>query len=483
MAALPSGWEEFFTDDGEAYYFHEESGTTTWDRPTDDAAESDDDGGAPAPAAAPAPAPIAATGPSKPTTSYIGQHNPHEFLPKGPALVKRSARKADDSKSQFAESMRKLRMQGIFTDEPESAQPAPGSGGGGGAASGAGGGRRRATSQYQQSMDSLKDKLAGDYVPNPEEGVDAYIAPMGDGRAASVSAARPSVSGDGGDLLDFCFPAEEEDAAAAEAEASEVIRHHKSLVGARDIMFVSPHWSAVTFNLVVFVCFERDQETVELPLFPDGDNLQIGKAVLGWEGLFLCHPSKGVALQISYDKIIFWTIATNVHTQEFFVDLTMEGDYSADGSIPSIDWWTGNVLEMRCCCANVQDAENLAKSLRHVCELIGKHKTDELELDKMRTSKIALASRNIVENSHQFMGARERRQTLINTKDLSALSEGGEEGGAKGMPDELMMSDELMSMLNVSGDSPGGSTSESPPKHEGKKKERKTRSIFGFKKK
>ena len=85
-----------------------------------------------------------------------------------------------------------------------------------------------------------------------------------------------------------------------------------SIVPADKIPFVSPHWSAVTFNLVVFICYEENQQTIELPLFDIGNNLQIGKAVLSWDGLFLQHPTENLALQISYDKVIFWTISTNV---------------------------------------------------------------------------------------------------------------------------------------------------------------------------
>lgn len=35
LAHLPDGWAEHAADDGEAYYFHQETGSTQWDKPTE----------------------------------------------------------------------------------------------------------------------------------------------------------------------------------------------------------------------------------------------------------------------------------------------------------------------------------------------------------------------------------------------------------------------------------------------------------------
>ncbi|KAK3278788.1 hypothetical protein CYMTET_13296 [Cymbomonas tetramitiformis] len=126
-------------------------------------------------------------------------------------------------------------------------------------------------------------------------------------------------------------------------------------------------WKAITFPGIVFLCYENNGHTEERPLWGAVDNLELGLIVVAWEGIELLGPSEVKrSLLLPYDKIIFWTVVINDERQEFFLDLTMEGDYHEDHTIT---YWTGNVLDMRLCLPDKDTANSLSDNITEVCKL------------------------------------------------------------------------------------------------------------------
>lgn len=149
---------------------------------------------------------------------------------------------------------------------------------------------------------------------------------------------------------------------------------------------------------------------------------------------------------LPYDKILLWTINSNQGSGEYFVDLTLEGDYIDKGPMKQVEWWTGNVLEIRCCTADTAAAEAFAISLKEVCQIISEVKLEELDLAQMTGSKIAKASRDMISSTTTFEDARARRISLAHgpPRPAPAAQGGGSGGGAH-------MSSDLMDMLQPSG--------------------------------
>ena len=111
-----------------------------------------------------------------------------------------------------------------------------------------------------------------------------------------------------------------------------------------------------------------------------------------------------------------------------------------------IEWWTGNVLEIRCCTADTAAAEEFASSLKEVCQIISEVKLEELDLAQMTGSKIAKVSRDMISSTTTFEDARARRISLAHgpPRPAPAAQGDGSGGGA-------YMSSKLMDMLQPSG--------------------------------
>ena len=319
-------------------------------------------------------------------------------------------RRLNRSKSQFQASMTALKQQWDHEEAPS----APGQSQAWEGSSGRGGARGAGAA-------ALASRMPRQGAPN----VNATLAVGGAPRAAPQSAAGGENKGDG--LEDFFFD--------GGAEPSS---------GPRDPS--EGHWTDVSYTVVAFVCFEdgKTRETQESPLWGDGDLLEVGHAVVTWEGLKLCSTLGVETLLLPYDKILLWTINSNQGSGEYFVDLTLEGDYIDKGPRKQVEWWTGNVLEIRCCTADTAAAEAFAGSLKKVCQIISEVKLEELDLAQMTGSKIAKASRDMISSTTTFEDARARRISLAQGPPRPAPAGDNGSGGS------AYMSSDLMDMLQPS---------------------------------
>ena len=356
--------------------------------------------------------------------------------------------------------MARLRAQGVLKE----VVTGPGAGGGAGAGGAAGEApavqRRlnRSASQFQARMTALKQQWDHKEAPSAPgqsqawEGAARQGGPRGAGAAALASrmprqdapdakatapvgraprAAPPAAAGgenQGDGLEDFFFDRGAEPSSGPPDPSG-------------------GHWTDVSYTVVAFVCFEdgKTRESQEFPLWGDGDQLEVGHAVVTWEGLKLCSTSGVETLLLPYDKILLWTINSNQGSGEYFVDLTLEGDYIDKGPMKQVEWWTGNVLEVRCCTADTAAADAFAGSLKEVCQIISEVKLEELDLAQMTGSKIAKASRDMISSTTTFEDARARRISLAQgpPRPAPAAQGGGSGGGA-------YMSSDLMHMLQPS---------------------------------
>merc|ERR1712060_711104 len=92
----------------------------------------------------------------------------------------------------------------------------------------------------------------------------------------------------------------------------------------------------------------------------NGPVLEVGNANVEWDALLL-RGTHGETLEIPYQNIVMWTL----HQEENCLDLTLDGQFSSQDR--AIEWWTGSVLELRCCVSSGDAAVALAEALKAVC--------------------------------------------------------------------------------------------------------------------
>ena len=187
---------------------------------------------------------------------------------------------------------------------------------------------------------------------------------------------------------------------------------------------------------------------MELPLFGSAGSLELGLAVVAFEGLVLLGPrDEDEPVVIPYDKMLFWTVTTNFgpSMSDHFVDMTMDATYDPSMD-PSITWWTGHVLELRGCLADEATAAAFSASLKAVCERVREVGMHQVDTSGMKNSRVARAS--IMSGKPSItagMSARQRRATITEmvqredrmaqgfvSDDLGSLLGGGPGGGGGG---------------------------------------------------
>mmetsp|Transcript_4170 Transcript_4170/g.5545 ORF Transcript_4170/g.5545 Transcript_4170/m.5545 type:complete len:636 (-) Transcript_4170:163-2070(-) len=174
-------------------------------------------------------------------------------------------------------------------------------------------------------------------------------------------------------------------------------------------------WETVTFQAVVFVWYESQGTSRTEPLFPGKNgNLQVGPILVAWEGLSMSGPSCPSNTLIPYENIVMWTL----HLEETCLDLTLDGTFRVDPNNPEkrmIEWWTGSVLELRCCLSSTEATVSLGNRIKEVCML----KAKETKATDLNKSAIAAAAATL---SHQVNTTTptQRRATLTK-KNVSSV--------------------------------------------------------------
>jgi len=298
---------------------------------------------------------------------------------------------ANDGKSQFAEAMMMLRKQGIFDggaapspEQNKSSTKSPVA--------------ARETSQFQESLKALRSQgvdgpgTSGITVqPYPRRG-SASGRPV----TGSVSEEPHAQVGQHVSQLQESSPHQDapstEEPQSPDQTESTISPELDELLAPQpqpQIPPSHPEWDTVTFQAVVFVWYETSSASRTEPLFPGVDgNLQVGPIHVSWGGLSMAAPGSSTSTTIPYENIVMWTL----HLEETCLDLTLDGTFRPEQR--EIEWWTGSVLELRCCLSSTDATVALGNKIKEVCM----KKAKETKATDLNKSRIAAAAATL---SHQ----------------------------------------------------------------------------------
>ena len=264
--------------------------------------------------------------------------------------------------------------------------------------------RGTAAPAQQQQQDEFFEHDDG--TEDPDAIMDMFMSPGTD----ELGVESTHDTGMASQLDEFWAPADAPDdsldAFATEAEYPEI----DYTVDMRPYGHVG--WTPVSFHCVVFVNFETEasKELFVMPLWVKNSMLQLGTVIVAWEGLIFQQPSS-YEVQVSYDKIISWTIETSVSSDENFVDITMDGTFNRETG--QITWFTDKLLEIRCCVSCAEEARALSTSIKEVCIKIREEAMNSVDVKALRRSSIGKAFMSGVDKTNNLMNARQRRASLM----------------------------------------------------------------------